>query len=77
MNKQTYTSEQRTKAQFRAMYLKQKGYQVTTLKEIDNLGNDIIVAFGYTATQSLTIKPTISKDFSKAKEEDYNFIYWN
>ena len=77
MKKQNYTSEQRTIAQFQAMELKQRGYQVVALKKEDIFGETQTLAFGYIKTGTLCIKKTVDEDFDTAKESDFTFIYWN
>lgn len=77
MEKQTYTTEERTKAQFHAMYLKQRGYQVVALKEKNHFGENTVVAFGYKATDTLIIKPTFEARFEGVEENEFDFIYWN
>jgi hypothetical protein len=77
MNKIKYTPEERTINQFKAIDLKQCGYQVIKLVEKNIFGETSVVAFGYIKTSTRVIKTVIEQDFKNVKESDFNFIYWN
>ena len=78
MNKQTYTTEERTIAQFEAIALKKKGYKVDRIIEVDEISKDeSIIAFGYNPSETRSIKTAITKNAKNVEEVDYEFIYWN
>jgi len=77
MKKKNYTTEERTVAQFVAMDLKKKGYQVTRLIETDPSGDPITIAFGYNPSSTMTVKEVVTKYANMESEESYEFIYWN
>ena len=67
-----YRKSERTIAQFKAMELKKSGAFVFRLTD-----RDTTVAFGYKKSNTNTIKEVVTRSIHNAKEEDYDFIYWN
>lgn len=76
MKQETYTFEERTIAQFKAMELKKRGYHVTKLIEEDELENEIILAFGYNDPATNVLESDIEY-LQNVNTEDFDFIYWN
>lgn len=77
MKKKNYTTNERTKSQFQAMALKERGYHVNRIVKIDEFGEKETIAFGYSKSMSPEVKEAKEVDARVAKEENYDFIYWN
>lgn len=77
MKKKNYTVDERTVAQFKSMELKQHGWNVDRIVEIDQFGEKETIAFGYSKSMSPEVKEAKEVDARIAKEEKYDFIYYN
>lgn len=77
MKKKNYTVGERTDAQFHAMELKKKGYYVFRITEENEVGDKITIAFGYSQSFFPEVKECKEVSSKVAKEENYDFIYYN
>lgn len=77
MTKEVYTTDERTENQFKAMELKKRGYNIDRIVVPDGMDGFETIAFGYSPSTTNSVKKAKQVDAKKAKEESYEFVYWN